>query len=280
MQKANKILIIVIGIIAIAVAGAYVTIHAVSGLDSPFSVIMSSSMQHDNYQSQIGLIDTADVMIIQDPSRTEIQSYVEATNTGYKTFGDYGSVIIYYRGDDVNPCIHRAIIWLDYNGNGTWSAPSLQNYAGSWSCTESTDIRSLSGILKFYDITQSKKDVSIDLNKLDKQSGYLTMGDNPVTNLYFDQSAGIVSYPIGNDYIKAVAIGEIPWLGVIKVLFNDDKRVYLDRDINSTISLVMIFLIIFSAVYVCDVFILNKDLKKKKRDMAILERYDTSGKKE
>lgn len=239
-------------------------------MESPLSVIMSSSMQHDNYQSEIGVIDTGDVMVVQNPSKADIQSYTEAIFTGYKTFGDYGSVLIYERGDDVNPVIHRAIVWLQYNGNGTWSAPSLQNYK-TWTCTGSTDYRSLSGTLTFSDITQSHKEVSINLDSLGKQSGYLTMGDNPETNKYFDQAVGIISHPVGTDEIRSVALIELPWLGVIKVFMTPNKKANLDHVPNSIYSMIMLFVMIFAIIYCCDVLYQKKELKIKQKELERLK---------
>ncbi len=267
MNRGNKILIGAVGIIVLLIIGGYAGLHFVSGLDSPLSVVMSSSMQHDNYESQIGVIDTGDVMIIQDPTKADIQSYVEGTISGYKSFGDYGSVIIYERGDDVNPVIHRAIIWLEYNGNGTWSAPSLQNYQGDWSCSQSKDFRKLSGTLTFEDITQARKTVSINLNSLGKQSGYLTMGDNPETNKYFDQDAGIISHPVGTDDLRAVAIGELPWLGVIKVYMTESKRAFLEHVPNSINSLVMLFVLIFALICCCDIIHHKKGLLMREQEL-------------
>ncbi|MBQ7621203.1 MAG: S26 family signal peptidase [Candidatus Methanomethylophilaceae archaeon] len=270
MKRGNKVLIAICGFLLICIVGGYVGIHVASGLDSPLSVIMSSSMQHYNEQSAIGVIDTGDVMVVQDPNKANIQSYIEGLTTGHKTFGDYGSVLIYDRGDDVNPCIHRAIVWLEYNGNGTWSAPSLQTYT-AWTCTGSTDFRSLSGTLYFTDITQSHKEVSINLDNLGKQSGYLTMGDNPESNKYFDQAVGIISHPVGTDDIRSVALYELPWLGVIKVYMTPSKRAYLDHVPNSIYSIIALFVMVFAIIYSCDVFYQKKELKQKQKELERLE---------
>ena len=270
MSRGSKIIISVIGIFAIIIAGGFLYINATSGLDSPLSVIMSSSMQHDNYESSIGTIDTGDVMIIKSPEKVTIHSYVEGTYEGYKSFGDYGSVIIYERGDDINPVIHRAIVWLDYNGRGTWSIPSLAHYNGLWSCTSGTDYTNLSGTLTFTDITQSRKTVQINLDSLQKQSGYLTMGDNPVTNTYFDQSAGIISHPIGSDDIRAVAVHEIPWMGVIKVYMTENKKAYLEHVPNSVNSLIMLFVMVFAVIYCCDFYHTHNENMRKRAE---IEKY-------
>lgn len=261
MNKANKAIIAVVGIIVIVFLGAYVTINSISGTDSPLSVIMSSSMQHDPDNSQIGVIDTGDVAIVFSPDRAEIQSYVQGTTTGFSSFGDYGSVIIYDRGSDKNPVIHRAIVYLNYDSETkTWNSPELGSYKGQWSVTNGT-YTSMTGTLTFKDITQSKKDVSINLDTIEQNSGYLTMGDNPLTNRYFDQT-GIVNHPINEKDIVGVPQLEIPWFGVIKVWMNPSKQSYLSHVPNSIACLVMLFVTIFVLIFFSDIFSLRNETKK------------------
>lgn len=274
MNVGTKIIFIGIGLVALVMTAGYVAIYNASGLDSPLSVVMSSSMQHEYDRSAIGVIDTGDVVVVQEPSRTEIQSYVEGTVSGFKTFGDYGSVIIYNR-DNSNPVIHRAIIWLEYNGNRTWSAPSLQNYEGKWETTGSSDIRALSGTLTFHDLTVAKKTVSISLDPkvIGRQSGYLTLGDNPVTNTQFDQAGSIIDHLIGTQDIKSVPIMELPWLGVVKVYLDENKRSFLTFVPNSIVSIVMLFGMIFTLIYCCDVFYRRKQVKEKELKYEQLNRF-------
>lgn len=276
VSRGNKILVVIIAVIFVAIVGGYAYIQSESGLDSPLSVIMSRSMQHDNDHSSLGVIDTGDVMVIEQYSKAKsegrVQSYVEGTQTGFKTFGDYGSVIIYERSNDSNPVIHRAIVWLDYNGNGTWSAPSLKDYHGQWSCYKNgsyiTNPDALCGTLTFIDVTQSRKTVSINLDNLDKTSGYLTMGDNPESNRYFDQlSLSQVTAPIGADRIRSVAIMEIPWMGVIKVFMTPEKKDNLKYVPNSTYCLVMLFITVFALIYCCDLFYTRKEIQRRKKEL-------------
>ncbi len=275
MSSGNRILVIIVAVIFIGIIGGYAYISAESGLDSPLSVIMSRSMQHDNEQSQIGVIDTGDVMVIEKYSKAmnegRVYSYVEGTINGYRSFGDYGSVIIYDRDTDMNPVIHRAIVWLDYNGDGTWSIPSFAEYKGEWECIKNgikiTNYNKLSGTLTFIDVTQSQKTVSIKLDDLGKQSGYLTMGDN-ISNYYFDQlSLTPVRAPIGTDQIRSVAIMEIPWMGVIKVYMTEDKREQLQYVPNSINCLIMLFVMVFALIYCCDIFYKHRYLRDAKRTL-------------
>ncbi len=266
VNKGNKIIIAVLGIIVIAFFGSYAAIASMSGADSPLSVIMSSSMQHDPNNSQLGVVDTGDVMVVFSPDRVEIQSYVQGTVTGFSSFGDYGSVIIYDRGSDKNPVIHRAIVYLNYdNTTQTWNSSELRDYKGKWSVSNGS-WESMTGTLKFTDITQSHKTVSIVLDNLKKNSGYLTMGDNPKTNTYFDQS-GIVDHPINEKSIVGVPQMEIPWFGVIKVWMNPSKQAYLEYVPNSIVCLVMLFSTIFLLIFFSDIIPMKRETKK------ILEKY-------
>ncbi len=230
----------------------YAALIAYTGMGTPFSVVMSQSMQHDPEKSQIGCIDTGDIVVVKDKNRCDIQSYVEATETGYSTFGDYGSVIIYERNANSNPVIHRAIVWIEWDSSsGKWSSPELANYKGEWYSENGKDHTDLSGKLTFVGITQSKKTVSINLSSIGKNSGYLTMGDNPKTNIHFDQASGIIGHPISKDDIVSVPAFELPWLGTIKLLMKGNSN--LEYVPNSLPSLAMLVIIILSSIFAADI---------------------------
>ncbi len=261
MNRTTKILVIAAAVILVIVGSAFVFVKSTSGLGNPISVVTSYSMQHDNERSQIGIIDTGDAVFIQSASNTTLESYYESLKTGYKSFGDYGSVIIYNRGTDQNPVIHRAIVWIEYNGDGTWSAPSLADYS-NWSCSKSTDCLRLSGYLEFEGITQSQKTVGINLDNFSKkQSGFLTMGDNPVSNKSLDQS-GIIGYPISMDDIRAVACVELPWIGTLKLMMNEYAGNVVNHSMNSVYCLIMLFVSVFSLIWFSDIFFARKHYKK------------------
>lgn len=263
VNKSDRNLLISVGVIVVIIVGGYASLVAYTGFTTPFSIIMSQSMQHDPHQSDIGSIDTGDIVLVMDPEKTELYSYVEGTQNGYKSFGDYGSVIIYDRGTNQNPVIHRAIVWLEYNAESdTWSAPSLANYNGAWYCIPndgskpSNNWNDLRGTIYFEGITVSEKNVSVNLDNLEKSSGYLTMGDNPSTNLSFDQP-GIVNHAIGMDDIESIPIMEIPWLGTIKIMMLGGDN--LEDVPNSLPSLIMTFVTIFGFLILIDSFSLYKN---------------------
>ena len=274
MDSENKRLLVVLGVFLIILVGGYAGIKAYTGFDTPFSVVMSQSMQHDNERSEIGCIDTGDIVIVKSPEKADIQSYFEGLDTGFRSFDDYGSVIIYERGYNQNPVIHRAILWLEYNGDGTWSAPDLEGHENKWLCMDVrngsleriTNYNELSGTLKFIDITQSGKTLEINLDNLGDESGFLTLGDNPVGNLNFDQNSGIVNHLVSMDDIRSVPILEIPWAGTTKILLKNDGE-YLEYVPNSLPSLILAFIVIISLILIVDAIFLRKNTEDMKNEM-------------
>ena len=260
MNSENKKMLMVVVAVAVIIAGGYVALIAYTGMNVPFSVVMSQSMQHENDRSQIGCIDTGDIVVVKTKEKATVQSYVEGTQTGYSTFGDYGSVIIYERNSASNPVIHRAIVWLEWDSvGGKWSSEDLVGYEGTWFCRISTgsgtmetkDPNNLEGTLVFQDLTQSKKNVSVSLSSLSKKSGFLTMGDNSVTNNSFDQVSGIISHPIGMDDIRSIPVAELPWLGAVKILTGSNSA-NLKYVPNSLPSLTMVIVLLITAVILID----------------------------
>ena len=283
MKKENLYLLIGLIIILAAVVAGFFVIKSMSGVDPPFTVIESESMQHSN-ESEVGIIDTGDMILVKSPDKTDIVSLVEGYATKEKHFGDYGSVIIYNRGNNQNPVIHRAILYLEHNSNNTWNAPSLENYDLNWEIngSKSSDTNNLHGILtlELPGDYRSNNKIEINLDQLQLknsyQGGYITMGDN---NPYTDQQSGIcdtlvsVYDPLISDddnsntkyknTIKSVAWKEIPWLGAIKLAANG-KLDNVTKNVPNTIpNLIMfvftIILILYSLGFVYD---LSKSKRK------------------
>lgn len=163
MKKDTRNFVIVLAVLVAILVGGNIAVRESSGVDPPFTVVESQSMQHGN-GSEIGIIDTGDMVLVKSPSKTDIVSYVEGYHSGYRSFGEYGSVIVYERSVG-NPVIHRAILWLESNGDGTWSAESLKYYTddGSetgtsmWSCGLYNDYLNMSGTLTLYDVGYAGK---------------------------------------------------------------------------------------------------------------------------
>ena len=200
MERKHIITISVVGIVIIVFLGLVYYINDNSGVNPPFTVVESQSMQHIDDKSELGIIDTGDMIYVQSPDKCDIVSYVDGYKTGYKTFGDYGSVIVYKR-DSGNPVIHRAIVYVEKNGS-SWNIESLQGFDESlWNINGTEhEYMNVSGTLNIvFESDYRSYTCSINLNSL-LQSGYLTLGDN---NTMFDQNSGIMTNrPITFYFIK------------------------------------------------------------------------------
>jgi signal peptidase len=145
----------------------------VFGLWTPMVVVESGSMEP---HMQIG-----DIIFVKSIDRVNISTNEEGKNLGYKSFEDYGDVILYRpKGQEgVTPIIHRAMYRVEA-GESMWDGGSSAPY-----------------------------------------SGYITKGDNTVTNKRFDQE-GQISYdmPIKDKWIIGTAQYRIPYLGYIKLFFH------------------------------------------------------------
>lgn len=276
MKKDTKESIAILMVTILVVGGLYGYIQYESDVNPTFTNIESQSMQH-SHTSQIGLIDTGDMVILKTKDNTDkdtyghLITYVEGSKTSVSSFGEYGTVVVYERDNSTtaNPIIHRLILWLDYNEDtGHWSAYSLSDYSSNlWSCTGSSDWNDLSGTLTLYDVGYSSKVVSIDLDQLAVKaphSGYLTMGDNS-DNSYFDQLTIVIGLVTENQ-INSVAWIEIPWGGIIKLISNG-KNTVIDTWVPNSIPCMIIsaFSIILSIIAISSIYNYHEFSKYYKR---------------
>lgn len=273
VDRETKKIAMTVCVVIVACAGCYGCLVATCGFMFPFSSVVSESMQHDNYRSEIGVIDTGDIVVVQDPSKSEIVSYVKGSQTGKETFGMYGSVIIYNRDVTQNPVIHRAIIWLDYDasaaaeGKSGWSSSELIGYKEEWH-SDGSGWNDLRGELVIH---VGDKIANVDLDTLQKKSGFLTMGDNPVTNGNFDQSSGIINHPIGMEDIRSIPILELPWFGIVKLVLNGNTHV--SHVPNSLPTLAMTVVMIFSILFIIDALFITKYANKAGIKLMNLEKW-------
>ena len=246
MNSETKRTVIAVAAAVVIVAVAYGGIIAYSGTSSPFYTVESGSMSHTNGdRSQIGIIDTGDMVLARDPSKMSVTTYVEGHGSGYMRFGDYGDVIIYGRPSGT-PVIHRTILYVESNGDGTWNIPSLVDYTGIWTINDDPgdpdDAGALAGRLGFkYFGFSGEGSFTVNLDTLTPGSGYITKGD---ANDGADQSTMTsMNKLIGADSIIAIAAHEIPWLGAIKLYVTGNNTGAIPS--NTLPSLIASFVLIF-----------------------------------
>jgi len=210
-----------------AVAAAFVALvllamFAYTGLWPPLVVVESNSMMHgEDNLSNIGTIDTGDLVLVKKvDSVSDIETYMDSQISGHKTYGDYGDVVIYKRGgsDATTPIIHRALIYLEINSDGTsYRSESLrQAPADKWSTSDPTDTwDQLTSSLTISNVGYNHLSVTIDVRSLasSHRSGFVTKGDH---NLGTDQMYAAYG-PVDIDWVVGKARGEIPWFGLLKL---------------------------------------------------------------
>ena len=108
------------------------------------------------------------------------------------------------------------------------------------------------------------------MDSLGKNSGFLTLGDNPVTNTSFDQP-GTINHPVTLEEIKSVPIAEIPWIGVMKILIKKGGE-NLEKVPNSLPSLFMSFLLIISLLLLIDMIAVRKNSRDIERELKMVRR--------
>ncbi len=177
---------------------------------TPMVAIESGSMMHQNEPwGRLGTIDAGDmVLLVKVNGKEDIVTRGGDCDGAYATrdkdhyyYGDYGDVIIYrkYGNPDAKQIIHRAMCWIELNDDGTYTVSEYCLYN-----EESITIKDLG--LKNYQPSHS---------------GFITQGDNPVTNPTCDQMGGICDEPIKPEWVTGKARGELPWIGTINLFFDD-----------------------------------------------------------
>jgi signal peptidase len=201
----------------------------------PMVVVESDSMQHSNTESFLGVIDTGDIVLVQDaPRRQDIITYVEgrARDPPYSTYGDYGDVIIFrkFGREDLTPVIHRAIMFVEWNETTQgFDIPSLLalERGEEWVASKPEPFglgRNDWVVLK--DVTYRHSDIRFTFNLFANLvgeegcpspcRGFITMGDN--------NAAGGGGYDwlwiVREEWVLGRARGEIPWFGLLKLVLS------------------------------------------------------------
>ena len=209
-----------------------------TGKYPPLVVIESGSMQHDDESSSLGVIDQGDLVLIKSvDSQDDIRTWQDGKETDYKTYGDYGDVIIYFKNGDTSgtPIIHRAIVLIEFNTTGKVGDDTVYYFdVPQWGLYHVDQIR--------YNINQRGEDVLIHYDPQPNKGsnsygpygfdGYITKGDN---NYGPDQGLGGLTYfnrkgeklMVKHVYVKWVdgkARGEIPWYGLLKLKISNNEH--------------------------------------------------------
>jgi len=194
------------------VGGVLGTLTLYTHVWPPMVVVESGSMMHadaDVPYGRFGTIDPGDMVLVKklDGPR-DAETYAEG---GRDRFGKSGDVLVYYPQNNRGrvPIIHRAMTWVDVQGTGV-----DRSYRLMWEGTEQVfDERGIFLPELGFDSTRG---YSREEGYKPSASGYLTRGDNPVTNRVADQAMGLASV-VEPEWVQGKARGELPWFGLIKL---------------------------------------------------------------
>jgi len=139
------------------------------GTWAPMRAIESGSMEPH--------MKVGDIVFIKDISRTSVITQEEGALSDYKTFGDYGNVILYRKYGSIadTPIIHRAMYYVGA-GEPMWKGGPIAPHAG-----------------------------------------YITKGDNIKTNKQYDQCTTLCTVPIREEWVIGVARYRIPYAGHVRL---------------------------------------------------------------
>jgi len=174
---------------AVVLVGVF--LFAVSGVWPPLVAIESGSMEPH--------IDTGDMVFVMDAERFSGQearhgvvTAAVGAETGYRTFQQHGDVIVFEPNgnEQRTPIIHRSMLWVDAGEN--WYDRANREYLGSADSCD--DLRNCPA----------------------PHAGFITKGDNEVTNSRYDQVTG-ASTVVRPEWVVGTGTFRIPRLGYVRV---------------------------------------------------------------
>jgi signal peptidase len=161
-------------------------LFGVSGVWPPLVAIESGSMEPNLHRGDLVFI--VDVKEIEEGG---LSITTRERMEGNPKFGEMGDVIVFNTDGSSNiPVIHRVEFLVEEGED--WYERGNPNWVVG-------------------------KDCGAMSNCPAPHKGYITKGDN---NGKYDQSQGI-SGPVKSSWIKGTAEGRIPWVGYIKLVFNE-----------------------------------------------------------
>ena len=192
----------------------------------PAVVVESSSMMHADGEvafGRYGTIDPGDLVLVKRvASPEEVRTFVEDAEARY---GSAGDVIVFRPGGDEarSPVIHRAMAYVDVAPEGfrvRWdpAAPCEGDARkdpadAAWCVFPAEGVLVPSAGIAWRGGRPWRPDAD----------GFITKGDNAVTNAWMDPAGGISVNESGApgvvrlEWVVGKARGELPWLGLEKL---------------------------------------------------------------
>jgi signal peptidase len=164
-------------------------LFGISGVWPPMVAVESGSMEPN--------MEVGDLVFVTEPGRLApdaaandigVVTYEEGRSADYRTFGSYGSVVIYRPpGRTASPIIHRAMFHVEEGEN--WYDRADDEYHSAAGCAELRHCPA-------------------------PHSGFITLGDN---NGAYDQANGLAP-PVRAEWVTGVARVRVPYLGYVRLI--------------------------------------------------------------
>ncbi|MBS3759918.1 MAG: S26 family signal peptidase [Halodesulfurarchaeum sp.] len=167
-------------------------LFAISGVWPPLVAVESNSMDPHLQKGDLVLVMAEDRLSPEyNAGGTGIVTAETGAEQDYNRFGGPGDVIVYqpYGSDSATPIIHRAHLYVEAGEN--WYDRADPDVIQADSCAELGACPAPS-------------------------EGFITKGDNPTTNNYYDQERGI-STVVEPEWVRGTATVRIPWVGWIRL---------------------------------------------------------------
>lgn len=241
----------IVGCLFVAFLLAVMLLSAALGMWPPFMAVESKSMQHSDDSSQLGVIDTGDIVVAsRSVGPEDVMTYVGSMADGYRSYGAYGDVVIFQPPYEDIPIVHRAICKLIYDGAGGFDIPELSGAPpDSWSVPDGEKRWwGLNESVELYRVGYSEVTVRIDLDTLllsmgsAPHDGLITMGDNNWIAQGDDRyglidQGSLVEGPLPWEWVIGKVAGEVPWMGTLRLWLTGTAPDYLPQNTIAWLAL-------------------------------------------
>lgn len=213
-MKTKKIIAFAVVFIIIATVGSALLY---AGSWPPIYAVESESMEHSSAWTY-GTINVGDLVFVKNihDNSANVVTFIQGKETGYKTYGEYGSVIL-YNAPNGEIIIHRAMFYLSWN-NGNAVVAGYTNQ--SW-------IKVTNSYVVIDNASYTGRNLIVYISDFQNQSGFVTVGDynlatspiyNATENAYVAADQNVFGYsPVNPHEILGVSFGQVPWIGLIKL---------------------------------------------------------------
>lgn len=168
-------------------------LFSVSGIWPPMVAIESGSMEPNMKANDLVFITDND-RFVNDAAHgdTGVVTAEAGSESGYEKFNGPGDVIVFEpNGSDRQvPIIHRAHFWVD-EGEDWYDRADPDHVGEAESCEELRNCPA-------------------------PNDGFITKGDNELTNQRYDQARGL-SGPVEEEWVIGTAEIRVPWLGWVRL---------------------------------------------------------------